>query len=151
MTTTCETHAARQANQRSCGRPELRDEEGSALVEFALVLPVALLFLFGNVQCALALFSFGNATYACRVAARYASLHSVDSLAPATAVTIDSSARALLWTTPVNVSVQSTWTPSNSVGSTVTVSVRETLPFAIPFTSIAQFTVGSTTQRTILR
>ncbi len=132
-------------------RPRLHDEDGSTLVEFALVLPIALLVLFGALQCALALFSFENATFACRVAARYASLHSVSSQAPATAATVESAARSFLWVAPANASVQTTWAGSNVVGATVTVSVRETLPFAIPFTSLQQFTVGSKTQRVILR
>lgn len=141
----CRSNASRH------GSPDLRQEDGSTLVEFALVLPIALLLLFGALQCSLALFSYCNATYACSVAARYASLHSTASLVPATAATVESATRALLWTAPANASVQTAWTPANSVGGTVTVTVRETLPFAIPFTSLHQFSVGSTTQRIILR
>lgn len=130
-------------------RPFLRSESGSTIVEFALVLPVALLLLFGMVQCSIALFDFCSATFACRVAARYASLHSASSVVPATAGSIESTARKFLWGTPGTVSVSSSWAPSNVVGGMVTVTIREDLPLSIPFSSISSFTVGSTTQRVI--
>lgn len=129
-----------------------REDHGSTLIEFAMTLPIFLLLIFGAFQCSLALFDYCNVTYAARVSARYASLHSADSLMPATSASVQSVATSFLLTTlESNAVVIAAWTPSNTVGSTVQVTVQTTLPLAIPFTSIQQFRIGSTSTRTILR
>lgn len=151
ITSAIRTHPPKPDVAGTVRRLSLCSEQGSTLVEFALVLPIALMVLFGALQCALALFSFCNATYACSVAVRYASLHSMASPVPATTNSVESAARALLWVAPADASVNTVWSPGNTVGGTVSVSVRETLPFAIPFTSLKSFSVGSTTQRLIIR
>ena len=129
----------------------LCDEEGSTLIEFAFAIPVFLLVLFGAFHSFMALFFFCNASYASRVGARYASLHSISAPVAATPASVQNVVTPLLWTgfltTPA---VNAVWQPSNAIGSTVTVTVTMNLPLPIPFTSIQQIPVSSTAQRVIV-
>jgi len=58
-------------------------ESGQASIEMAFVMPLCLAIVFGMVQSSLLLQTYCNATFACRNAARYASLNSTSSLSPA--------------------------------------------------------------------
>jgi Flp pilus assembly protein TadG len=62
---------------------QARGERGSGLIEFALVLPVLFLVLFGIFAFSMAMASDLSATYSLRMAARYASVHSLTSVNPA--------------------------------------------------------------------
>ncbi len=64
-----------------CGE---QGEQGSTVIETAVVLPTFLLLLFGFFEYSFGLTAYMNATYAARVGARYASLHSLSSGSPAT-------------------------------------------------------------------
>ena len=134
-------------------RVQLSDgEEGSALLELALVMPVFLLVIFGILQCTLALFAYCNISYASRAAVRYASLHSSSSAAPATNASVRTVIDPFVWCAPANdVSIAITWSPSNSVGSTVQVQVQMNLPLAIPFSDTQGFAIHSVSKRTIVR
>jgi Flp pilus assembly protein TadG len=134
-------------------RMRLHDgEEGSALLELALVMPVFLLVIFGILQSSFALFAYCNISYASRAAVRYASLHSSSSISPATSTSVRTIINPFVWCAPASdVSVMTTWSPSNSVGSTVQVQVQINLPLAIPFSDIQGFTVHSVAQRLIVR
>ena len=50
-------------------------ERGGALVEFAMVLPLALILLFGIIQFGIVMFEYHATDYAAKYAARYASVH----------------------------------------------------------------------------
>jgi len=127
-------------------------EEGSALLELALVMPVFLLLILGTLQCTLSLFAYCNITYASHAAARYASLHSSGSIAPATSVSVGKMIAPYVWCAPAkDVFVMAIWSPSNSIGSTVTVQVQMKLPFAIPFTGDQGFAIQSLARRLIVR
>jgi len=122
------------------------------LLETALVLPVFFLLLFGLFYFSIALFGFCNATYASRAAARYASLHSSTSLSPCTTASVQSVVAPYLAVTPAATSTVTTvWTASNTIGSTVSVSVTLVYSVGIPFSKLNAITVGSTAQRTIIR
>ncbi len=132
---------------------QLRDgEKGSALLELALVMPVFLLVIFGILQCTLMLFAYCNISYASRTAVRYASLHSSSSIAPATRTSVRTLINPFVWCAPANdVSVMITWSPSNSIGSTVQVQVQMNLPLAIPFSDLDGFPIHSVAKRLIVR
>ncbi len=68
----------------------LRDEQGSSLVEMALVLPIFLVLLVGLMQMSLTLYNYCSAVAAVRAGARYASLHSNSSGNPVTQAQINS-------------------------------------------------------------
>jgi len=65
-----------------------RGQHGAMVLETAIVLPVFIILFMGFCEYSLALASFMNATYAARVGARYASLHSLSSDSPATVAQI---------------------------------------------------------------
>jgi Flp pilus assembly protein TadG len=62
-----------------------RGVDGSGLIESALVLPVIFLLLFGIFEFSMGMASYLSATYSLRMAARYAGMHSLTSLSPASA------------------------------------------------------------------
>ncbi len=129
----------------------LKDRCGQALIEMALVLPPFFLLLFGLFNFSFMLFGYCNASFACRLGARYASLHSSTSLAPCSSSFITNLVTPYLWAaTQDQVTVATNWSPGNTVGSTVSVSVTIVYPTGIPFFSLTQVTVGSTAQRTIM-
>jgi Flp pilus assembly protein TadG len=74
-----------------------RREEGSTLVEVAIVLPTFFLLLFGFFNIMFVLFGFCDANYAANVAARYASLHSSTSANPATVASVKAVIQANLY------------------------------------------------------
>lgn len=63
-------------------RRHLRDRRGQALVEFALVVPIALLVIFGIIVLGLWIFFQQQITNVAREAARYAALHSSTAACP---------------------------------------------------------------------
>lgn len=127
------------------------DEDGSTLIEFAFVIPIFLLLIFGAFQSFLALFFFCNASYASRAGARYASLHSATAPIAATSSSVQAVVTPLLWTGPVTTpTVNTVWQTSNTIGGTVTVTVTMNLPLPIPFTGIQSIPVSSTAQRSIV-
>ncbi len=128
-----------------------RDENGSTLIEFALVIPIFLLVLFGAFYSFMGLFFYCNASYASRVGARYASLHSATAPVVATSSSVQTAITPLLWTGALTTpTVNTVWQPSNSIGGTVTVTVTMSLPLPIPFTSIQSIPVSSAAQRAIV-
>jgi Flp pilus assembly protein TadG len=130
-----------QANQR-----------GAAMVEMALALPIYFLLVYGVIQLSFVLFGFCNATYACRMAARYAAVHGAGSTSACTSAQLKTIVMRYLWGAPsTGTTVNSTWTPDNNPGSTVTVSITIIYPTAIPFSSLSQVTVGTSDQAIILQ
>jgi len=66
-----------------------KDQHGNTLVEMAIVLPCFFLLLFGLFQFAQICYGYNAANYAVREATRYASLHSLNSVSPATFTSIE--------------------------------------------------------------
>jgi Flp pilus assembly protein TadG len=129
----------------------MRDQSGGTLLEMALVLPPFFLLLFGLFEFAVVFFGYCSATYVCRVATRYASVHSSTSLAPCTASCITTLVTAQIWAPSGTVTVTPTWSPSNTVGSTIQVSVTVAYPDGLAVISGAQISVKGYAQRTIMR
>jgi len=133
-------------------RTARQGELGSTVLETALVLPPFFLLLFGLFSFSLALFGYCNATFSCRAAARYASLHSSTSLSPCTTASVTAVITPYLAVTPgATATVTPAWPSGNTVGNTVTVSVKLVYSVGIPFSTLKTLTVGSTAQRTIVR
>ncbi len=123
-----------------CGR--LLDERGTSLVETALVLPVVLFLTFGFINLCLILLGIGNANYACRVAVRYASLHSVSSYSPATQAQLTSIVKPFILPYPSNTytvtenydsggGLTSATGPGNNVGLGVVLTIAISYPVTI--------------------
>jgi Flp pilus assembly protein TadG len=130
----------------------IRDEEGGALVETAVVLPVFLLLLFGFFSFAIVLEGYIAATFASWAGARFASVNSSTSLSPCTSNTVRTLAASYFYAVPsANETVLTTWLPSNTVGSTVSVSVKVTYALQVPFFSQTSITVGNSAVRVVVR
>jgi len=127
-------------------------ELGSTVLETALVLPPFFMLLFGLFNFSIVLFGYCNATFSSRAAARYASLHSSTSLSPCTTASVTAVITPYLAVTPgAAATVTPAWPSGNTVGNTVTVTVKLVYSVGIPFSSLKTVTVGSTAQRTIQR
>lgn len=110
------------------------EETGANLVETALVLPVYFLVIFVFMSFSIVLFAYCNASYASRIAVRYAVVHSATSATPCTTSAIQSIVLPYLWGAPSGgVGIVPQWTPSNSVGSVVSVKVTLTYSTGMPY------------------
>jgi Flp pilus assembly protein TadG len=74
----------------------LRRQDGSAILEVALVMPTFLLLLFGFFEYSYALTSYMSAIYATSMGARYAALHSAGSGSQATTTQVQAVVQANL-------------------------------------------------------
>jgi len=146
-------------------------EQGQAALEMALAMPLCLMVVIGMIQTSLMLQTYCNATYACRNAARYASLHSTTSLAPSTSTQIQSMVQSGLF---LNVSITPTisvnyfnasklsssstnlcsGTPDSSlnvIGNVVCVQASWNQTLTIPFMSNNSISISTQTYKIISR
>jgi Flp pilus assembly protein TadG len=127
-------------------------QEGGAMIEYALVLSLYFILIYGFVQFCLILFGFNNATYASRIALRYAIIHGSTATYSCTATDISNIVKPLLWGAPAGgATVTTTWSPSNTPGSTVSIKVAIQYLPKIPFFPSNLITAGTTASGTILQ
>jgi Flp pilus assembly protein TadG len=103
----------------------LRDEEGQAMTEFAVVLPTFALILFGIFQFGILFNNYVTVTDAVRAGARKAAVSRQDGNATATAVQAVRNSATNLNQTTLNVNVTSTWVSGDDV------TVTATYPYSI--------------------
>jgi Flp pilus assembly protein TadG len=138
------------------------DQHGDGLVETAVTLPCFLIIFFGITQYAIVLLTYCNATYACRLAARYASIHSTTSLAPDTVSQIQGLVTSRLFLNPgitptvsVNYYTQALSPVSSTVGNNpgyvVQVSVTWTQTLKLLPHNISTFSVSTQNDKIITR
>ncbi len=122
------------------------NERGAAMAEMALVLPVFFLFCWGFIMIAFVLFGYCNATYAAKVAVRYAAVHGSSSPSPCTSADLTAIAKQYLWGAPANgLTISPAWVGNNNnIGSTVSVNIKIVYPTGIPFSSLRSVTIGTT-------
>ncbi len=122
------------------------------MMEITLVLPLYFMLIFGCVQFATVFFVYSNTVYATQVAVRYACTHGTVSGNAATNTTLTNIITPLVWGAQTgSVTVATTWSPDNSIGSTVTVKVSVLYKTRIPFFSVlSSVPMGVTAQGTIL-
>lgn len=111
------------------------ENDGSMALEAAFVLPTFFLLLFGIFEFSMLLTGYCSATYAVRAGARYASVHSSTSMAPASNTSVQSFVQANLFTPGSSSSVVPavTYTPnSNVVGSVVNVTATWSQAISLP-------------------
>jgi Flp pilus assembly protein TadG len=127
-------------------------QRGAAMLEMALVLPIYFLLVYGVIQLCFVMFGYCNATYACRLAVRYAQIHGTGSTYQCTATDVSNLATPYLWGAPKNgVTISTTWSPDNNPGSTVTVKISLVYPTVIPFSKMSQINIGTSASATILQ
>ena len=127
------------------------DKKGQSTTEFALVLPILLMLLFGIIQFSLVLYTYGFVAYAARTGARYASIHSSQNAHPATSASVTSYVNGFAdGVDTTKLTVTSTWAPDAKPGSAVTVKVSYPFTPFTPYISAATITLSSTMQSTVL-
>ncbi len=136
-----------------------RSTTGSVAIETAFALPVFLVVVFGIFEFSIALLTYCNVTTACTQAARYASLHSLSSLSPATTTQLQSMVASKLFAgasvTPSSVTVTyltpGLATGTNTVGNLVMIKASWSQTVNLPFAPSNSFSIGSQDVRTITR
>jgi Flp pilus assembly protein TadG len=122
-------------------KPKPPRDSGSAVVEMAVALPLFLLVVFGVFEYALVLFTYCNATFACRHSARYAAMHSTTSAFPVTVSQLQTMTKSLLFlssslTPTVSVAYLNPSTgnaSTNTVGNVVEVNVSWSQTLKVPY------------------
>jgi Flp pilus assembly protein TadG len=96
-------------------KSDVRNEEGQAMVEFALVLPLLLLLLFGIIQFGIAFNNYIALTDAVRAGSRKATVSRHESCPSCVTEAAVKGAAAGLDTSKMNVQVSSSWQPGEEV------------------------------------
>jgi Flp pilus assembly protein TadG len=121
------------------------------MVEFALVLPLFLLLMFGCAQISLYFFVFCNAVHASQVAVRYAIVHGAVAFGPCSNATLTNIVTPLVWGVPASsIQVTTTWLPDAITGSTVTVNVAVQYQTMIPFAPFHSLPLAASARGTVL-
>lgn len=141
------------ATQRKVASHRRVRARGSALLEFALVVPVLFAALLGAIECGWAIYTDHFVTAAANRAARYAMVRGADctsfaSACPASVGDIQAYVRSLV---PPGIDASAltttaTWSPNNSPGSSVTVTVQYTFDWSLPFVNLGQLALARTAQ-----
>jgi Flp pilus assembly protein TadG len=118
-----------------CGLDRLRESRGQSMVEFALILPVLMLVLFGCVQGGLAFFDYEQVASAANAGARAAAINRAgDPTAAARVAAKGSSPSLRLDDSQIAVTYSSTATPTGvswSYPGTTTVSISHPITLSL--------------------
>jgi Flp pilus assembly protein TadG len=128
------------------------NEEGSALVEIALTLPVLITFFFGLIEVSLAFYTHQVLSESAREGTRYAIVHGSTcttgsgSACTVSAATVNSYVSGLSWPNfgSSAMSVNTTYPDGNEApGSRVQVTITYGFPFRVPFIPTSTLTMSS--------
>ena len=131
-----------------------RDEHGSALVEFAITIPVVLAMLFGILDFGRALYTYDLVTGAAQVGSRYAMVRGPNctgSSCTATSASIQTYVRSTLPSSDsANLNLTATWPAATgcvggapAAGCPVLVNAAYAFTFMFPLTLTIQINSGS--------
>jgi Flp pilus assembly protein TadG len=123
---------------------KLRREDGQAFVEFAIVLPILALLIFGIAQFGVAFHNYLAITDAARVAARAAAVKRTSSPCAAATTAIQNTVSAAQWT---EVSSRITCTAGSNVGDQVKITINYPYEIGLPGVSAAGDLTASATER----
>jgi len=138
---------------RSRGHGLVEDEEGAALIEFAMTVPILMACFFGLVQVCLACYIHQVLTESAREGTRYAMVrgstcvNGSGSVCTATVASVNSYVSSLAWPNVAGgtMSVVTSYPDGNEQpGSRVQVSVSYAFPFRVPF--VPSETINLTSQ-----
>jgi len=132
---------------RSRTRPR---ERGSSLAEFAVVVPVLMLFALGIVDLSRGVMLYNTLSHATREGARYASVRSSQSGDPATLSKVAAAIRLRAANLdPDQVGVIAVWPAGNVPGAVVTIDTTYPFETVTPFIPVGAVTIKSHSQATI--
>jgi len=127
------------------------DRRGGAAIEFAFIIPIAILLTIGAVEVAHAVSVQASIAQAAKETVRFASVRGSASGAAATEAQLETMAVQLADLADVSTSAAVSWAPDNSPGSVVTVDMQTTFtPVALPF-GPSSYTFNATASMTIVR
>ena len=136
--------------RRTAVRSRRSRQRGSAMVELAISLISFLFLTLGSMEFGWAIYAYNSCSYAAQTGARWASVNGSLSPSPATTDSVTSYVRSQLVALDPNIiTVNTSWNPDNSPGSTVTVTVGYTVSPLVGLAIKNSFNVGSTAQMVI--
>ena len=128
----------------------LRLHSGALAVEFALIIPVCLMFVFGVVEIGGAIFVDHNLSKAVRDGARYAIVRGSATEEPASqSQIVDYVKSQALGLDPNKIAISISYAPDNAPGSRVTVQADYSHNLMIPIVPVGPITLSSTSTMTI--
>jgi Flp pilus assembly protein TadG len=122
----------------------IRDEDGQTFVEFAIVLPILVLLVFGITQFGLAFRNYLAITDAARVGARAAAVKRTTGACPAARTAIQNTVSASQWS---QISSRITCTAGASVGDPVTITIQYPYSIGLPGVSASGNLTANATER----
>jgi Flp pilus assembly protein TadG len=144
---------SRGRRRRNPLQSELASEEGAALVEFALTVPILFTFFFGLIEVSMAMYMHQVLSESAREGSRYAMVHGSTcvngsgSSCTLTAAQVNSYVSGLTWPNigGAPLVVSTTFPDGNqSPGSRVQVYVTYAFPFRVPFVPPTTLSMSST-------
>jgi Flp pilus assembly protein TadG len=121
-----------------------RSEDGQAIVEFAIVLPLLVLLVFGIAQFGVAFRNYLAITDAARVAARAAAVKRTNSPCEAATTAIQNTVSAGQW---AQVSSRITCSAGPNVGDQVKITIKYPYTIGLPGVSASGDLTASATER----
>ena len=129
---------------RQTTKSRLRRDDGQAFVEFAIVLPILVLIVFGITQFGLAFRNYLAITDAARVGARAAAVKRTSSPCAAATTAIQNTVSAGQWT---QISSRITCTAGANVGDQIKVTINYPYSIGLPGVSASGDLTASATER----
>jgi Flp pilus assembly protein TadG len=123
---------------------QLRRQEGQAFVEFAIVLPILVLLVFGITQFGLAFRNYLAITDAARVAARAAAVKRTNSPCTAARTAIENTVSTGQW---AQISSRITCTAGPNTGDQVKITITYPYSIGLPGVSAAGNLTANATER----
>jgi Flp pilus assembly protein TadG len=127
------------------------DRGGGAAIEFALIVPIAVLLTIGAVEAARAVSVQASINQAAKETVRFASVRGSASGAAANETQLEAMAVQLADLTTGSTSAAVSWNPDNSPGSVITVDMQTTFTPAVLLFGPSSYTFTSTASMTIVR
>jgi Flp pilus assembly protein TadG len=128
-----------------------KNDRGVALLEFGLVMVVFFTFVFGVMDFGRALYTYHFVSNAACEATRYAIVRGSTSTEPVTAADVAAYVKAItpMGVDPSDLTVSTTWSPSDAPGSSVRVQVSDNFRFMTPVLSKYQLNLSDASQMVI--
>jgi Flp pilus assembly protein TadG len=127
------------------------DRGGGVAVEFAFIIPMAILLTIGAIEAARAVSVQASISQAAKETVRFASVRGSASGTPATKAQLEAMAVDLADLASASTSATVTWDPDNKPGSAVTVAMQTSFSPAVLLFGPSSYTFTSTASMTIAR
>ena len=129
----------------------LKNDRGSALVDFALSSVLLFSIIFGIIDFGRALYAYDAISNAARIGTRYAIVRGGATSDPVSASTVAwyVANHCCAGLDPNAITVTTTWSPNNQPGGTVNVQVQYSLTFMLPFLPTTAVPMSASSQMVI--